>query len=168
MVNKKATVGLSVVLKEEEVVAAADVGDAGSVRAAAVEMDEHNGSRAWCDGLLDDGIVDLKSVDAWLNENGAKTVLCDGKDGGDVGVGRNDDFVARLHDTQFDVGTENPYQRIQAVGTAYGVFGADKPCIIRFEAFVFLALQVPTAVYHTGDSRVDLVTVKGSHVFLNT
>lgn len=94
-----ASVCLCVVFEEEEVMTTAQLTYLLGIGAEAVEMDYHDGTGAGGDVLLDEGVVDLEGVDAWLYEDGGEVVLGDGEDGGDIGVGGDDDFIAGVQYT---------------------------------------------------------------------
>ena len=85
---------LSIVLDEQQIVLVAQVAYMLCVGAAAVEVNNHDGACAGCDGLLYQGVVDLQCLGIGLHEDGLQAVVGDGKDAGDVGVGRHDDLVA--------------------------------------------------------------------------
>ena len=89
-----ASMCLRIVLDEQQVVLLAQVTYMLCIGAAAVEVNNHDGACAGCDGLLYQGVVDLQCLGIGLHEDGPQAVVGDGKDAGDVGVGRYDDFVA--------------------------------------------------------------------------
>ena len=132
---------------------------------AAIEMDNADGFGTSGNRCLNEVIINLQSIQLRLHQHGLQTVLRDGENGSDVGVGRNNHLVARLHHAQLDVGTENPNQRVQAVGATYAVLGTDKASIVGFEAFVLLALEIPATVHHAGDSCIDFVTMQRGDFF---
>ena len=109
--------------------------------------------------LFDLLLVDLIGIEPGFDQYGSQAVFRNGQDGGDVGIGRNDDLVTRSHYPHFDVGTENPYQRIQSVGTAHRIARSDIPCIILLEMLVLYSLQVPSRIDDSVDSCVDFVGI---------
>ena len=116
------------------------------IGAAAVEVNNHEGSGALGDGWLDEGVVDLEGVDVGLYEDGLQATVGDGEDGGDVGVGWHDDLVTLLHDTHLDAGTEDEFQRIKAVAAADAVAGANILGVVLLKLSCSLATQVPAAL----------------------
>ena len=145
---KCAAMCLGVVLKEQEAVLLAEVTDAGGVGAAAIEVDNHDGTGLFRDGLLYQAVVYLERIDAGLHKHGHETVLGDGEDGGDVGVCWHDDLVAVLQPPQFLVGTEDERQRVEAVGTAHAVLRPDILGIVLLKSACGLPPQIPAAAQH--------------------
>ena len=74
--------------------ALAEGGDVLGIGATAVEVDKHQGSGLRRDSLFQEAVVYLKGVEARLNENGNQTIIGDGQNRRNKGVGRNHHFVA--------------------------------------------------------------------------
>ena len=125
---------LRIVLDKLEVVLAADCSYVFSIGAASVEVNNHHSLSALCDSLLDEAVVNLQRVKARLYEHGLQMALGDGEDGGNEGVGRHNDLVALMQLSHLDVGTQDEPQRIQAVGAADAMGGADVVGIVLLEA----------------------------------
>ena len=62
--------GLGIVLKEEEMVATADVGDTGGIGTLPIEVDNHDGAGAGGDSLFDEGIVNLAVIQGGFYQDG--------------------------------------------------------------------------------------------------
>ena len=134
---------LGIVLDEFEVVFPAQLPYPIGIGTAAIEVDNHDGTGARGDGLFDELVVNLQRVDVGLYEDGLETVFRNGKDAGDIGIGRYNDFVALVEDAHLHIGTEDEGEGIEAIATAYAVLGADILGIVLFEATGSLTLEVP-------------------------
>ena len=156
---EEASVGLGVVFDQFQAVLFADAAYLVGVGALAVEVHDHDGAGAGRDGRLDARRVDLIGGYVGLYEDGHEAVLRDGEDGGDVGVGGDDDFVAGLHDSHFHIGSEYPDECVESVGAAYGIAGADVIGVVFFKLFVLFALQIPAGVDHAAYCLADFVAV---------
>ena len=88
--------GLGVVFKEQEVMGVADRGDALSIGTTSIEMNQHDGTGARRYSPLYLTVVDLEGIDGRLHEDRYQMILCNGKNGCNKGVGRNNDLVALL------------------------------------------------------------------------
>ena len=75
-VAKGTSMSLSIVLNEFQTILATDIPYPIRIGTASIEMDNHNGASARGDGLFDEGIVYLESIDVRLYEHGLKAVLC--------------------------------------------------------------------------------------------
>ena len=137
------SVGLGVVLDEFEVVAATNIPYPIRIGAAAIEMDDHDGSRTRGDGLFDKGIVNLERIKRRLDEHGLEAVLRDGEDAGDIGIGGHDDLVALLHHTQLNITTKNQRQSIETIATANAILSTDIICVMGLELTRGLAFEIP-------------------------
>ena len=153
-------VGLSVVLDEFEAMLAADLPYPIGIGTAAVEMDNHDGFRTLCDGLLYQRIVDLQGFPRRLYENRLQAALGDGEDGGDICVGRHDDFITALHDSHLHVGSEYQGERIEPIATADAIAGADILGIMLLEPPRGLAFQIPAAIENPTDGASDFLVIQ--------
>ena len=158
-----ASMCLRIVLDEQKVVLVAQVAYMLCIGAAAVEVDDEDGACAGCDGLLYQGVVDLQCLGIGLHEDGFQAVVGDGKDAGDVGVGRYDDLVALVQNSHLDVGTEDEAQGIKAVAAADGMAAADIAGIGLFEAAGLLATEIPSRACGTQHGLLNLCPVGGVH-----
>ena len=149
---------LSIVLNEFQTILATDIPYPIRIGTASIEMDNHNGASTRGDGLFDEGIVYLESIDVRLYEHGLKAVLCNGEDRSDVCIGRHDDFVALLHHAHLNISTENQRQRIKAVAAANTIAYTNIVSIGLLEATGIATLQIPTVLQHLiGSMLVGLV-----------
>lgn len=89
---------LGIVFDEFQTMTTTDIPYPIGIGATAVEMDYHHGTGAWGNGLFDKGIVNLESVDVGLNQNRSEAVFGDSENGGDIGIGRHQDFVALVQE----------------------------------------------------------------------
>ena len=154
---------LCIVFDQFQPVFPAQLADSVRVSALPVKVDYQNSPGTGRDGLLDQRVVDLIGSQVGLDRYGNQAVLGDGEDRGDIGVGRNDHFVARSHDAQFHIGTENPDQRVESVGNAHGMPGPDVAGIVGFEPRILLPLQVPARAYDAVYGFANLRSVTFGH-----
>ena len=157
--------GLGIVLKEEEMVATADVGDTGGVGTLPVEVDNHDDAGTGGDSLFDEGIVNLAVRKGGLNKNGRQAAVSDGQNGGDIGIGWYNDFIAGMQVSQFDVGTEYQRQGIKAVGTRDAIACTDIVSIRFLEGSHCPTLQVPAAVDDIADGLAYLLFIRSIDAF---
>jgi hypothetical protein len=149
---------LGVILDKLQTIATAKIPYPIGIGTTAVEMDNHDGTSAGSEGLLNEAVVNLQRRDVGLDENGCETVLGDGKDGGDIGVGRHDDFVAVAQASKFLIGSQDECQRIEAVGATHAVLRSNICSIVFLEASRCLASKVPPTLQHlVGSMLVGLV-----------
>ena len=87
-------------------------------------------------------------------------VLRDGKDAGDISVGRHDDLIPYPHHTHLDVGSQNQRQRIEAVAASNAMLRADIRGISLLKRSRGLSLEIPPAVEHTTNGRTNLRIVQ--------
>ena len=90
-------VGLAGILDDGQVVARGDRQDGVEIRRPAVEMHRHDRPRVRGDRGLDALGVEVGGARIDVHEQRARPDVGDGFGGGDEGVGRGDDLVARLH-----------------------------------------------------------------------
>jgi hypothetical protein len=141
-------VGLRIILDEFEVVFLAELPYPISIGATAIEMDYHNSSGTLGDSLLDETVVNLKSIDIRFYENRSETILCNGEDAGDIGIGRYDDFVTLLHKSHFLISTEDERECIKSIATTYTMTCADILGIVLLKTAGSLAFEVPPTLQH--------------------
>ena len=158
-------VGLGVVLKEEEAVTPAEVSNALSIGTTTIEMDNHQGSRAGGDGLLNERVINLQGVDIRLHQYRPQAVLGDGKNGGYVGVGWHDNLIAVLQPIKIYVRAQDECQGIQAVAHTNAVAGANVVGIVLLKAGSGISPQIPAGVHHAVDSLVDFLSIEGVDAF---
>jgi hypothetical protein len=139
---------LRIILDELEVVLLAELPYPIGIGTTAIEMDYHEGASARSDGLLYEAVVNLKGVDIGLYEDGREAILRNGEDGGDIGIGRYDDFVALVEDAHLQIGAEDEGEGIEAIATAYAMARADILGIVLLKAAGSLALEVPPTLQH--------------------
>lgn len=131
------------------------------IRTAAIEVHQEDGSGAGGDGGLDQGIIDLQGIQTGLDKDGNEAILSDGEDGGNVGIGRDNDFIARLQTAKLHAGTEHEDQSIEATGAADTKAGANILRISGLEIMTFLAQQIPAALNNPGGGLLDLFGITG-------
>ena len=159
-----ASVCLSIVLHEFEIIFLAKFSDLVGICALAVEMDYKDGPRPVGYGRLYLAVVYLVCVDVRLHEDRSQSVLRNRQNRSDVGVGGDDDLISGLHHSQFDISAEDPYQRVQTVSAAHGIFRADICGIVGLELPVLFALKIPAAVDDSRNSGIDFIAVKGGNL----
>ena len=159
-----ASVRLSVVLHELQVVFLTEFADPVRICALAVEMDYQDCPCPVSDCGLYQGVVYLVGIEARLHEHRLQAVLRDSEYGRDVSVRGDYHLVPRFHDAHLDVCPEYPYQGIQPVSAADRVFRADICGIVGFEPLVLFALEVPPSVDHSRHGLVYLIAVQGGHL----
>ena len=135
--------GLGIVLDEFQAVLAANLPYSVRIGTATVEVDYHDSAGTGRDGLLDERIIDLQGIYGGFDKYRSKAIFSNGKDGGDIGVGRHDDLVALLHHAHLLVGSQNQRQRIESVGTTHTMFSTYICRIVLFEPTGGLAFQIP-------------------------
>ena len=101
----------------------------------------------------------LIGFNIWLYQYRLQSIFRYSKNGSYVCIGRNNNLIAWLHHAHFYVSTKYPYQSIQTVGTAYGVFCSYIMGIIHLELLVLLSLEIPAAIYNTIDSLMDFISI---------
>lgn len=148
--------GLGIVFYQAEMMALANVGNALGIGTATIEMDNHDGSRARGDGLLDECVVYLEGLDVGLHQDGNEIVVRNGQYGSNIGVGRNDDLVALAQDTYFFIRAKDEPQGIQSIGHSHAMLATDVLGIVRLEVLILTALKEPSGVDHPIDSRLYL------------
>ena len=109
-------------------------------------MDNGDSLGSGCDQPFDALIIYLQRVGLRLAKDGYQSIFRNRQDRGDIGIGRHNDLIARLHDAHLDIGTEDPDECIKAVGTTDGILGSDKRGVVGFKLFVLLALEVPSPI----------------------
>ena len=128
-------------------------------------MDDKNGFRSFSNRCLYLLVIYLQGVKTRFHKHRLQPVLRNGKYGGNESVGRHDDLIARLHHTQFYVGTEYPDKRIQPVADTYAIVGTDILSVIPFKPLILLSLKVPTAIHHTAHRLVNLIGIFRRNAF---
>ena len=89
-------------------------------------------------------------------KNGLEACLTDGKDGGNEGVGRDDDLVAVGPAKQHFVGAEDECERIKSVAYENAMASAAVFGELLLEESVLFALKIPTAAQYFFDGLRDL------------
>ena len=91
----------------------------------AIKVNGHHASGLGSDVLF--YLVDIKfeMLKGGFYKDRNQMVVSDGKDGRDIGVGRNDDLIAVLHDTHFLIAPEDEPQRIQSIGYGNSMLRSD-------------------------------------------
>src|SRR3712207_308862 len=92
---------------------------------SAVKMYQEKGFAAWCDGPLHEEIVNLKRRIIGFYQYGFQPVFGDGEDGSDVGVGRNEDFVAVFQLSHFLISPEDEGQSVEPVAASHAMTASD-------------------------------------------
>ena len=165
--NETAAVRLSIVLNEFQTIPGTNLPYPVGIGTTTIEMDYHEGFRPLCDGLLDKRVVDLQSIDGRLDKHRFQAILRDGKNRGDICVGRYDDLIALHHHAQLHIGPEDERQGIEAVATADAVARADILCIMLLKLPRGLSLEIPSALQHLVGSmlvgRIDLFQIQVFH-----
>ena len=100
----EAAVSLSIVFDEETTVLATERSNATGVGAPAIEVNKHEGTSPRRDDRFNEAVIYLERVKTGFYKNGDKAVLSDGKDGGNKGIGRDDDLIAFVQQSHLDVG----------------------------------------------------------------
>ena len=156
MLGHFAPMRLGIVFNQFEMMALADVGDTFGVGTNAIEVDQHQGTGAGSDGLLYAAVINLSGVEARLYEHGLQSTLSDSENAGDVGVGGNDDLIARLHHAHLYVGPEDEREGIKPIAARHAMAGANELGIVLLKATGGLALQIPPAVEHLANGGAQL------------
>ena len=102
-----ASVGLCVVFYQLQTVAFTNLPYSFGIGATPVEMHQQHGLGALRDAVGYQPVVYLQCPDVGFHQHGLQSALRDGQDAGDVGVGRNDDFVALVQKARLLIGPEN-------------------------------------------------------------
>ncbi len=109
-------------------------------------------SMSGSDGLFDASRIEIESIGVWFDRNGRRVGVGDRQPGGNVGVGRNDDFMAFAD----AIGAQDEMKRFKAVGDADAVFGVAVGGVFLFEGFDFLAENVPGRTHEAEIGFVEL------------
>ena len=141
-------VGLGVVFDELQAIIAAYITNARGIGTATIEVDDHDGSGARGDGLLDQRIVDLQGFGRRLDQYWLQAAFRNGEDRGYISISWYNDFIALLHDTHLDIGSQNQCQRIEPVATANAVFSPNIGRISLLETTGIVAFEIPTTTQH--------------------
>ena len=104
---KGAAVSLGIVFNEQQVMPGCDAAYLVGICAPAIEVHDHDGARSRCDGGLNKTLVNLQGVCIGFHEHGDEPVFGYGENGGDVGVGGDDDLVAWMQSSHLLIGTED-------------------------------------------------------------
>ena len=155
---------LGIVFNEQKIVIAAESSDAFRPCTTAIEVDEHERTRAGCDMLFQQLLVNLQRVFVRFHQHWAQSVLGDGEDGGNERIGRHQHLVARLHPAHLYIGTIDQRERIESVADSNAMTCADKRRISRLERPRLLALQKPARVDHLPHCLVIFLSVTGRHL----
>ena len=150
---------LGAVLDKCQTITLADVSYLAGVGGMTIEMHYHDGASALGDGLFYLLIVYLKCVDARFHEYRAQTVFCYREDGSDVRVCRDNHFVALVHHSHLDVGTQYQGQRVQSVSHADAVAASHILREVVLKLPYALAFQIPSALNNMSHSLLYLVLV---------
>src|SRR5574344_170246 len=138
-----AALRLRIIFNQLEVMTPADAADSIGIGASAIEVHQQKCTGAGGDVRFDEACVNLQRIVFWFYEDGFQTIAGDGKDGGDKGIGGNEDFIPFCHHAHLDISTENQRQRIQSVACSYTMVGTYIFCIIGFETLGLFAQQIP-------------------------
>lgn len=148
---------LCVVLEEQQVMLLTETLYRLGHGTSAVQMDCHYRLGARCKNLMEQTVVDLQSLPSRFYEYGFQPAFCDGKNGGDIGVGWYDDLVALMQSAQFHFASEHQFQSIQSVSARYAVLRADVLGVSLSKLLVGFALQIPSALHHLMDGIKDVL-----------
>ena len=140
---------LSIVFDELKTMSAANISNPICIGTTTIKVDNHDSTSSRGDGSLYQGIINLKRIHRGLNEYGYEPVLRNGKDRGDIGVGRHDDLITLMHHPHLDIGSKDQCQRIETVATTDTATSTDVFCILFFELPRGLTFQIPTGLNHT-------------------
>ena len=117
-----------------------------------IEVDNHNGTGMRRNGLFDELVVYLERIDIRFDKYWYKVIVRNGKDSGNKRIGRYDDLVTILHDTQFFIGTKDERQSIKPIGHTNTMLRTDILGIMFFKTTGCLTPQIPAAVQYVSDS----------------
>lgn len=148
---------LCVVLEEQQVMLLAETLYRLGHGTSAVQMDCHYRLGAGCKNLMEQTVVYLQSLPSRFYENGLQPAFGDGKNGGDISVGRYNDLVALMQSAQFHFASEHQLQSIQSVSARYAVLCADVLGVSLSKLLVGFALQIPSALHHLMDGIEDIL-----------
>ena len=109
-------------------------------------------------------VIYLKSICFWFYEHWYKVILCNSKNGCNIGVCRNYHLITRLHHSHLDVRAENPDKSIKSVSTTDSILTADKLRVILLKLLVFFTLKIPTSINYTSYCLVNLSSMKSGYV----
>ena len=160
VVAKSTSMSLGIIFDEFQMMMPADVPNQGSIGATTIEMDNHDSACAWGDGTLYLCIVNLKRIEGRLHENGFQPTLSNSEDRGDVGIGRHDDLIPRLHHAHLDISAKNKGQGIETITATYAETGTDIIGIVLLKAARGLSFQIPSAVEYATDSLTNLCIIQ--------
>ena len=160
-----ATMRLSVILNQFEIEFLAEHTNSISIGIASVQVHNSNSLGSWSYSGLNEVIINLKCIEFRLNQNRLQSVLCDGKNRGNIGICRHYHLVSWLHYTHLNVCTENPDEGIQTIGTTNGIFCSYKLRVVLFKPLVLFSLEIPASIYYTAHCLVYFCPMKGSYVF---
>ena len=151
--------GLGIILKKEEMILSANSGNALRVGTTTIEMDQHDGTSTWRDGLFDERVINLECIDARLYQDRDKPVLRDRQNGGDIGIGRHDYLVALFQYTYFYIRTHEERQGIKPVSHTNAILRTNITGILLFKSGRCLTTKVPARVNNTADCLMDFITM---------
>ena len=131
---------LSIILHQFEVVLLTEMTNLFRIGTSSIKMHQKDGTGLGRNQILQSTVIQFQCIVARLSQNRHQSVLRQSKDRGDIGISRYDNLVAWLHDAHFDVSSVDPYQRIQAVTTAYTKPTANIFGIVFLKALVLCTL----------------------------
>ena len=151
-----ATVGLRIVFNKLEIMPPAYISYRIRISAFTVKMHYHHGPRAVCQCPFYQRVVYLERFDPRFHEHRHKTVGGYCKNGSNVSIGRNNNLVTLIHHSKLYIGPKNECQSIETVGASYAMRRTDIVGIICLESRISVSLQIPSAVYDTTYSVINL------------
>ena len=154
-------VGLGGVFEQEETALATQLSDRRHISQLSVEMDRQDRLYVRRKRGRELTRAEVAGIFVGLDEHRAETVLRDGEDRGDVGIGRDRDAVAVLEQAEFLPAAEGENERREAVGGADAVRRADPGGELGLEGLHLFAEDIPTRVDDAGRSGLQLSRMPG-------
>ncbi|MCY1430498.1 hypothetical protein D9M71_464480 [compost metagenome] len=111
------------------------------------------------DRLANEGCIDIERCSVRLDEYRLQPTGGDSQDARNVGIGRDDDFITRLHPPQLLPGGQGQRQRIEAVGHTNAMIGTAISGKVAFKAGQGATADVPAGVDDIGARLQQLFAV---------
>lgn len=111
-----------------------------------------------------DIIVDFKSIRIRFDIHRNEIILSNSEGSCNIGICWYDHLISWLHYPHFNVCTKNPNQCIQTISATNGMPTTNKLGIMSFKLLVLFTLEIPTTIYNTSYSLINLCSMKRRYV----
>ena len=130
---------------------------------ATIEMNYHHPTGTWRNGFLHTGDVNLQILPCRFDKYWDKPIVRNGKDCGDISIGRHYNLIAFMKHSQLLISANNEAQSIKSACYADTMRSANILSISTFEGSNFFPLQKPTGVHYPTDCLIIFILMLTSN-----